>query len=251
MNDPAGLIAPLLVLGGVLAAKALGLGVGAGGLYWASKRVENAQKKTGRQGPSPVDALEEVLPKTAAMSLGSGLAGTAIVTAPLAVARGVQAAPKVLNLAKEAAATGSTLIGTAGTKVSQGVETARKAGSKILTDATMLGRNAANKAGQVVDKVGQAVYKAQKKVKDFPYTSAGQTATKIGEGVAGVVDSNVPVGGAPFYTQVTSAAKNIYDRKYEIKASVEKVFNDLKELQEDNQEQLQNDKWKEKRRRWR
>lgn len=109
MNDPAGLIAPLLVLGGVLAAKALGLGIGAGGLYWASKRVENAQKKTGRQGPSPVDALEEVLPKTAAMSLGSGLAGTAIVTAPLAVARRVQAAPKVLNLAKEAAATSQHL----------------------------------------------------------------------------------------------------------------------------------------------
>ena len=255
MNDPAGLIAPLLILGGVLAAKALGLAIGAGGLYWASKRVENAQKKTGRQGPSPVDALEEVLPKTAAMSLGSGLAGTAIVTAPLAVARGVQAAPKVLNLAKEAAATGSTLIGTAGTKVSQGGETVRKTGSKLLKDAAVGIRNVAGKVGQVVDKVGQTVNNVQKTVKDFPYTNTGQNAVKIGEGLAGIFDSNAPVGSVSKYTQRGALAAQVYNyiqgKKKEWQASAKKLFNDFKAFQEEKQKQLQKDEWKDKRRRWR
>lgn len=60
-------------MGGVLAAKALGLGVGLGGMYVAGKATD-ANKSAGRKAPSAAKAVEEVAGKTTAMSLGSGLA---------------------------------------------------------------------------------------------------------------------------------------------------------------------------------
>ena len=114
MNDPAGLIAPLLVMGGVLAAKALGLGVGLGGMYVAGKATDAANKSAGRKAPSAAKAVEEVAGKTTAMSLGSGLAGTAIVTSPMAVARGGQAlvrgVPRVINATRKIGSTASETI---------------------------------------------------------------------------------------------------------------------------------------------
>ena len=73
MNDPAGLIAPLLVMGGILGAKALGVGLGLGGTYLMSKIRDNANKRAGRKGPSAAAAVEEVAPKTAGIATVSSL----------------------------------------------------------------------------------------------------------------------------------------------------------------------------------
>ena len=73
MNDPAGLIAPLLVMGGILGAKALGVGLGWAGTYLAGLGADAAQKRTGRKGPSAADAALEVAPKTAGIATVSSL----------------------------------------------------------------------------------------------------------------------------------------------------------------------------------
>ena len=109
MNDPSGLIAPLLLF---LAGKAAALGLGAAGTWVAAKTADAIHsKRKGKEHNEATDAAKETLPKVAAASAASALPGAAAMGGPMAVAAARAASAASAAAAQRVAARVGTLPG--------------------------------------------------------------------------------------------------------------------------------------------